>query len=81
MSGIDSLVSKGIADPKRLGVMGWSYGGYLTGSVISQTTRISSGFGRRSCDRLDHVLWPVGRRARGSGDVFWRQSLGCSRKL
>jgi dipeptidyl aminopeptidase/acylaminoacyl peptidase len=42
MSGIDALVSRGIADPNRLGVMGWSYGGYLTGSVISQTNRFKA---------------------------------------
>ena len=42
MSGIDTLVSRGIADPNRLGVMGWSYGGYLTGSVISQTNRFKA---------------------------------------
>lgn len=37
MSGLDRLVERGIADPDRLGVMGWSYGGYLTGSAIAQT--------------------------------------------
>jgi dipeptidyl aminopeptidase/acylaminoacyl peptidase len=42
MSGIDHLVAKGIADPQRLGVMGWSYGGYLTGSVITQTQRFKA---------------------------------------
>ena len=42
MSGIDLLVSEGIADPDRLGVMGWSYGGYLTGSVITQTNRFKA---------------------------------------
>jgi dipeptidyl aminopeptidase/acylaminoacyl peptidase len=39
MTGIDYLVAQGIADKDRLGVMGWSYGGYLTGSVITQTNR------------------------------------------
>ncbi|OLD70027.1 MAG: hypothetical protein AUI33_08545 [Ignavibacteria bacterium 13_1_40CM_2_61_4] len=30
MTGIDALVQQGLADPDRLGVMGWSYGGFLT---------------------------------------------------
>jgi dipeptidyl aminopeptidase/acylaminoacyl peptidase len=42
MSGIDLLITQGIADPDRLGVMGWSYGGYLTGAVISQTNRFKA---------------------------------------
>lgn len=42
MTGIDYLVAQGIADPQRLGIMGWSYGGYLTGSVITQTTRFKA---------------------------------------
>ena len=30
LSGIDSLVAKGVADPARVGVMGWSQGGYIS---------------------------------------------------
>jgi dipeptidyl aminopeptidase/acylaminoacyl peptidase len=29
-TGIDTVIAQGIADPKRLGLMGWSYGGFLT---------------------------------------------------
>ncbi len=42
MTGIDALVREGIADPDRLGVMGWSYGGYLTGNVITKTNRFKA---------------------------------------
>jgi dipeptidyl aminopeptidase/acylaminoacyl peptidase len=30
LSGVDSLVSKGLVDPARVGVMGWSQGGYIS---------------------------------------------------
>jgi dipeptidyl aminopeptidase/acylaminoacyl peptidase len=31
------MVERGIADPKRLGIAGWSWGGYLTAWTITQT--------------------------------------------
>ncbi len=34
-TGIDALVRDGIADPDRIGVMGWSNGGFLTNSMIT----------------------------------------------
>ena len=39
LSGVDHVIALGIADPQRLGIMGWSYGGYLTASIITQTGR------------------------------------------
>ncbi|MEZ4386852.1 MAG: prolyl oligopeptidase family serine peptidase [Candidatus Krumholzibacteriia bacterium] len=36
LSGVDHLIAQGIADPERLGVMGWSNGGYLTNCVITK---------------------------------------------
>jgi dipeptidyl aminopeptidase/acylaminoacyl peptidase len=42
MSGVDLLINLGIADPERLGVMGWSYGGYMTAWIITQTQRFKA---------------------------------------
>ena len=39
MAGVDYLIDEGIADPDRLGVGGWSYGGILTNYVITKTDR------------------------------------------
>lgn len=38
-SGIDKLIADGIADPKRMGVMGFSYGGYLTAWILGHSDR------------------------------------------
>jgi dipeptidyl aminopeptidase/acylaminoacyl peptidase len=42
ISGVDTLIEQGIADPERLGVMGWSYGGYMTSWIITQTKRFKA---------------------------------------
>ena len=42
IAGVDALVARGIADPERLGVMGWSYGGYLSAWTITQDARFAS---------------------------------------
>ena len=39
MSGVDDVIRQGIVDPNRMAVMGWSYGGYMTNWVITQTNR------------------------------------------
>jgi dipeptidyl aminopeptidase/acylaminoacyl peptidase len=42
LSGVDALVKDGIADPARLAVGGYSYGGYMTNWLITQTTRFKA---------------------------------------
>jgi dipeptidyl aminopeptidase/acylaminoacyl peptidase len=42
LSGVDYAVAHGIADPKRLGVGGWSYGGMLTNYTIASDTRFKA---------------------------------------
>jgi dipeptidyl aminopeptidase/acylaminoacyl peptidase len=42
MAGVDHVIATGVADPERLGVMGWSYGGYMTSWTITQTRRFKA---------------------------------------
>lgn len=42
LAGIDAVVARGIADPARLGVVGGSYGGYMTAWLITQDTRFAA---------------------------------------
>lgn len=42
MAGVNALIQEGYIDEKRMGVMGGSYGGYLTNWIISQTNRFTA---------------------------------------
>jgi len=42
IAGADYLVSEKYADPKRLGIGGWSYGGYMTSWTVTRTNRFSA---------------------------------------
>lgn len=48
MAGVDAMISRGIADPDKLVMMGWSAGGHMTNWLVTQTDRFkaaSSGAG------------------------------------
>lgn len=42
MTGVDAVVKMGVADENRLGVMGWSYGGFMTSWIVTQTKRFKA---------------------------------------
>lgn len=41
-AGIDHVVDMGVADPERIGVGGWSYGGILTNYMIASDKRVKA---------------------------------------
>jgi dipeptidyl aminopeptidase/acylaminoacyl peptidase len=43
LAGVDALVQRGLADPNRLAMGGWSYGGYMTALALSRTDRFKVG--------------------------------------
>jgi dipeptidyl aminopeptidase/acylaminoacyl peptidase len=42
LAGVDALVKDGVANPNQLAVGGYSYGGYMTNWLITQTTRFKA---------------------------------------
>ena len=42
LAGIDRLIADGVADPDRLGITGWSHGGYLAAWAVGQTDRFKA---------------------------------------
>ncbi len=42
MAGVDAVLARGLAGPDRLFVYGWSYGGYMTSWIVTQTTRFKA---------------------------------------
>ena len=58
MTGVDALIARGLADPARLFLYGWSYGGYLANWAITHTDRFraaASGAGVADL-RLQYVI-------------------------
>mgnify|MGYP001166142313 CR=1 FL=1 len=43
MAAVDAAIARGIADPERLGIGGWSQGGFMTAWAMTQTHRFKAG--------------------------------------
>ncbi len=69
MAGVQDLVNRGVADANRLGIAGWSYGGYMSEWAITQTTEFKgavsgagmanliSEFGTENGSAYDEWFW------------------------
>ena len=42
LTGVDHVINLRVADPECMGIIGWSYGGYLTAATITQTGRFQA---------------------------------------
>ncbi len=72
LPGIDKLIELGIADPERLGVMGLSYGGYTTLSLLVQTTRFKAAV---STSGIGNLVTLYGSMTR-AGSSFSQYTIG-----
>ena len=57
MAGVDALIAQGIADGNRLGVMGASYGGYMTNWIVTQTSRFKAAAAGASIADLNDLYY------------------------
>jgi dipeptidyl aminopeptidase/acylaminoacyl peptidase len=73
MPGVDRAVDLGIADPERLGVMGHSYGGYSTLSLIVQTTRFKAAVDSAGPANLVS-FYGVMHKSGGAGGIGWSET-------
>jgi dipeptidyl aminopeptidase/acylaminoacyl peptidase len=56
LAGVDALVADGLADPKRLGLTGGSYGGYLTNWIIGHDDRFRAAMTCRSVSDMSMLF-------------------------
>jgi dipeptidyl aminopeptidase/acylaminoacyl peptidase len=68
MAGVDYLIQKGIADPDRLGIGGWSYGGYMSMWAVTQTNRFKASVAGAG---LSDLASEFGTEANSSGDEWY----------
>lgn len=74
MCGVDEIISRGFADSERLGIAGWSYGGFLTSWTITQTDRFKAAVMGASI--VDWLSWnEQSKMAASWSHIHWRQPL------
>jgi len=55
MAMVDYAIAQGLADPEKLGVGGWSYGGISTDFIITQTTRFKAAISGAGATKFDSM--------------------------
>lgn len=70
MAGVDHLVAEGIADPARLFLTGFSYGGVMTNWAVGHT-------GRFAAAASEHGMWDYASMfGHGDTDPHWQDGWG-----
>jgi dipeptidyl aminopeptidase/acylaminoacyl peptidase len=67
IAGLDYAVSKGWADPDRLGVAGGSYGGYMTNWAVGHTDRFKAAVTMRCVANMASMF--------GTSDIGWELTI------
>lgn len=70
---IDEVIEMGIADENRLGIMGFSYGGYCTVGLITQTTRFKAAVCGGGIYNLTSVYGRLSKGGHSSG-IGWAET-------
>jgi dipeptidyl aminopeptidase/acylaminoacyl peptidase len=68
MAGVKDLVDRGIADPDRLGIGGWSYGGYMAEWAITQSNEFKAAV---SGAGMANLISEFGMEDHPSGDEWF----------
>ena len=71
MAGIDALKKQGFIDETKIGVTGWSYGGYMTSWLIGHYSRLEGGPGRRARHRPVRRVQPLRRQRHRTLQLQW----------
>jgi dipeptidyl aminopeptidase/acylaminoacyl peptidase len=87
LAGVDALVARGIADPDRLAVMGFSAGGHLTNKLVTFTDRFKAASAAAGASdwvsmyaqtdtRTNRTIWFGGTPWQKSApiDLYWEAS-------
>jgi dipeptidyl aminopeptidase/acylaminoacyl peptidase len=72
LGGVDKLVSDGVSDPDRLGIGGWSNGGFMTEWAITHTTRFKAAV----AEAAHSDLYSIYGTSRGDMAAVLRNSFG-----
>ena len=70
---IDEVIEMGIADENRLGIMGFSYGGYCTAGLITQTNRFKAAVCGGGIYNLTSVYGQLSKGGHSSG-IGWAET-------
>ncbi len=57
MAATDAAIATGKIDASRMGVMGGSYGGYMTNWVIAHTDRFKAACTQRTVSHMESLIW------------------------
>ena len=72
LSIVDEVIEIGIADTNRLGIMGFSYGGYCTVGIITETTRFKAAICGGGLYNLTSVYGRLSKQGQ-SGSIGWAE--------